>query len=107
PIAPTGLMRSWQTREHSNAARSAAPSSTMLVMADLPFARFGGVGAARICRINVSALYSATRAGQRKAARSEGVAPNLLEICGARIGKRGPVGCSLAQRAGRRKVEGR
>src|SRR5690606_30771662 len=88
PMAPTGLIRSWQTREHSNAARSAASSSTMLIMAFSPFAGSN----------QFHALYSAFGEEQRK--------PGLFQRGGASVGQEVPIGRRLGQGAGRGHVEG-
>src|SRR5690606_9379476 len=94
PMAPTGLIRSWQTREHSNAARSAASSSTMLIMAFSPF-----VGSNQF-----AALYSALWEEQRQP--HGRVALALLQRGGAVFGQQVPIGRRIGQRVGGGHVEG-
>src|SRR5690606_3025426 len=68
PIAPTGLIRSWQTNEHIMAAKSDAPISITLamVLSLLPAS----------CRESLWPLYRPRRAAQRIApTRSRKAAP--------------------------------
>src|SRR5690554_1138276 len=97
-MAPTGLMRSWQTREHSIAARSAASSSIVLVMAGFAF------------RIQIESIWQhftvQVRRSNAKARPARGCA-QLLWRGDAPVGQWIPMPEGVGEGGGRCKVEGR